>query len=99
MRGIAPQPQPDSVRSDILDVLGYDDRPCTLAWNELTSPERGEFYRNMLEKIAGWPGGTPDEIGALAEFLFGPNGTFISGSDILIDGGVTASYKYGPLKA
>ncbi|MFS7223296.1 SDR family oxidoreductase [Rahnella inusitata] len=52
----------------------------------------------MLAKSPAGRGGTPDEIGALAEFLFGPNGTYISGSDILIDGGVTASYKYGELK-
>lgn len=69
-----------------------------LAYDELTSPERGEFYRNMLEKSPAGRGGTPDEIGALAELLFGPAGTYISGSDILIDGGVTASYKYGELR-
>ena len=69
-----------------------------LAYDELTSPERGEFYRNMLEKSPAGRGGTPDEIGALAEFLFGPAGTYISGSDILIDGGVMASYKYGELR-
>lgn len=68
-----------------------------LAYDELTSIERGEFYRNMLEKSPAGRGGTPDEIGALAEFLFGPNGTYISGSDILMDGGVTASTKYGEL--
>ncbi len=32
----------------------------------------------------------PNEIAGLAEFLFGPKGTYTSGSDILIDGGVTA---------
>ncbi|WPU25467.1 SDR family oxidoreductase [Cedecea neteri] len=70
-----------------------------LAYDELHSAERGEFYRNMLAKSPAGRGGTPDEIGALAEFLFGPNGAYISGSDILIDGGVTAAYKYGDLKA
>ena len=50
----------------------------------------------MLAKSPAGRGGTPDEIGALAEFLF--NSSYISGSDILIDGGVTASYKYGELK-
>ncbi|MBZ7747992.1 SDR family oxidoreductase [Klebsiella michiganensis] len=69
-----------------------------LAYDELTSIERGDFYRNMLEKSPAGRGGTPDEIAALAEFLFGPAGTYISGSDILIDGGVTASYKYGELR-
>lgn len=69
-----------------------------LAYDELTSAERGDFYRNMLEKSPAGRGGTPDEIGALAEFLFGPAGTYISGSDILMDGGVTASWRYGDLK-
>lgn len=69
-----------------------------LAYDELTSAERGDFYRNMLAKSPAGRGGTPDEIGALAEFLFGPNGTYVSGSDILIDGGATASYKYGDLR-
>ena len=69
-----------------------------LAYDELNSLERGEFYRNMLAKSPAGRGGTPDEIGALAEFLFSPNGTYITGSDILIDGGATAAYKYGELK-
>ncbi|POT55584.1 short-chain dehydrogenase [Citrobacter amalonaticus] len=69
-----------------------------LAYDELNSVERGAFYRNMLEKSPAGRGGTPDEIGALAEFLFGPNGTYVTGSDLLIDGGATASYKYGELR-
>nr|WP_159465252.1 SDR family oxidoreductase [Scandinavium goeteborgense] len=68
-----------------------------LAYDELNSAERGAFYQNMLSKSPAGRGGTPDEIGALAEFLFGLNGTYITGSDILIDGGATASYKYGEL--
>ncbi|MCF9046711.1 SDR family oxidoreductase [Acinetobacter nectaris] len=62
---------------------------------ELNSPERGEFYRNMLSKSPVGRGGTPDEIGALAEFISRPNGTYITGSDFLVDGGATANYKYG----
>lgn len=69
-----------------------------LAYDELNSAERGTFYRNMLEKSPAGRGGTPDEIAALAEFLFGPNGTYVTGSDLLIDGGATASYKYGELR-
>lgn len=69
-----------------------------LAYDELNSAERGAFYRNMLDKSPAGRGGTPDEIGALAEFLFGPNGTYVTGSDLLIDGGATASYKYGELR-
>lgn len=69
-----------------------------LAYDELNSPERGAFYRDMLAKSPAGRGGTADEIAALAEFLFGPNGTYVTGSDLLIDGGATAAYKYGELR-
>jgi len=41
--------------------------------------------------------GTPDEVGTVGALLMGPDGGFITGSDFLIDGGVTASYFYGEL--
>jgi NAD(P)-dependent dehydrogenase (short-subunit alcohol dehydrogenase family) len=67
-----------------------------LARDELTGP-RGEGYRRMLELSPAGRAGTPDEIGALAAYLMGPDAAFITGSDILIDGGVTASWFYGDL--
>ena len=42
--------------------------------------------------------GTVDEMGALVAFLMGPEATFITGTDILCDGGSTASYWYGDLQ-
>jgi NAD(P)-dependent dehydrogenase (short-subunit alcohol dehydrogenase family) len=67
-----------------------------LAKDELTGP-RGEGYRRMIElSMAGRPG-TPDEVGSVAALLIGPDGGFITGSDFLMDGGVTASYWYGEL--
>jgi len=36
-------------------------------------------------------------IGTLGAYLMGRDATFITGSDFLIDGGVTASYFYGEL--
>ena len=42
--------------------------------------------------------GTPDEVGDLAEFLMSSRGRFISGADLLIDDGCTASYWYGDLQ-
>lgn len=66
-----------------------------LSNDELNSPERGEFYRNMLARLPAGRGGTPDEIGALAELVFGNSGSYITGSDLLIDGGATAAYRYG----
>jgi len=41
--------------------------------------------------------GTPDEVGNVAALLMGPDGLFITGSDFLMDGGVTAAYWYGDL--
>jgi NAD(P)-dependent dehydrogenase (short-subunit alcohol dehydrogenase family) len=41
--------------------------------------------------------GTPDEVGNVGALLMGPDGGFITGSEILMDGGVTASYWYGEL--
>jgi hypothetical protein len=41
--------------------------------------------------------GTPDEVGAVGALLMGPDGAFITGSDFLMDGGVTASYWFGEL--
>ena len=67
-----------------------------LARDELTGP-RGEGYRRMVEQSPVGRAGTPDEVGTLAALLMGPDGAFITGSDFLIDGGVTASYFYGEL--
>ncbi|WDG00403.1 SDR family oxidoreductase [Pectobacterium carotovorum subsp. carotovorum] len=67
-----------------------------LANDELNGP-RGEGYRNMLANSPVGRGGNPDEVGALAALLMGPEGTFITGSDFLMDGGVTASYWFGEL--
>ena len=61
-----------------------------LANDELNGP-RKEGYRKMLSLCPAGRAGTPDEIGDLAEFLMSHKGRFISGSDILIDGGTTAS--------
>lgn len=41
---------------------------------------------------------TPDEVGDLCAFLMSSRGRFITGTDILIDGGTTASYWYGDLQ-
>jgi Enoyl-(Acyl carrier protein) reductase len=41
--------------------------------------------------------GTPDEVGTVGALLMGPEGAFITGSDFLMDGGVTAAYWYGAL--
>ena len=67
-----------------------------LAKDELRGP-RGEGYRRMIEVSAAGRVGTPDEVGTVAALLMGPDGGFITGSDFLMDGGVTAAYWYGDL--
>jgi NAD(P)-dependent dehydrogenase (short-subunit alcohol dehydrogenase family) len=65
-----------------------------LARDELTGP-RGEGYRRMLDLSPARRAGTPDEVGTVGALLMGPDGAFITGSDFLMDGGVTASYFFG----
>lgn len=67
-----------------------------LANNELKGP-RGPGYRRMIEVSAAGRAGTPDEVGTVGALLMGPEGAFITGSDFLMDGGVTAAYWYGNL--
>jgi NAD(P)-dependent dehydrogenase (short-subunit alcohol dehydrogenase family) len=67
-----------------------------LAKDELTGP-RGAGYRRMIEVSAAGRAGTPDEVGTVGALLMGPDGGFITGSDFLMDGGVTAAYWYGDL--
>lgn len=67
-----------------------------LARDELSGP-RGAGYRRMLAATVARRAGTPDEVANLAALMMGPDGAFISGSDFLMDGGVTAAYWYGEL--
>src|SRR5579862_5900075 len=68
-----------------------------LARDELTGP-RGEGYRRMIGLSAAGRAGTPDEVGNVAALLMGSDGAFITGSDFLMDGGVTAAYWFGELR-
>jgi NAD(P)-dependent dehydrogenase (short-subunit alcohol dehydrogenase family) len=67
-----------------------------LANDELKGP-RGPGYRRMLEVSAAGRAGTPDEVGTVGALLMGSDGAFITGSDFLMDGGVTAAYWFGEL--
>jgi NAD(P)-dependent dehydrogenase (short-subunit alcohol dehydrogenase family) len=68
-----------------------------LARDELTGP-RGAGYRRMLELSPVGRAATPDEVGSVGALLMGADGGFITGSDFLMDGGVTASYRFGDLQ-
>jgi NAD(P)-dependent dehydrogenase (short-subunit alcohol dehydrogenase family) len=67
-----------------------------LAIDELTGP-RGEGYRRMIDHCPVGRAGTSDEVANVAALLMGSDGAFITGSDFLMDGGVTASYYFGEL--
>jgi len=67
-----------------------------LANDELSGP-RGAGYRRMIHLCAVGRAGTPDEVANVAALLMGPEGAFITGSDFLMDGGVTAAYWFGDL--
>ena len=49
----------------------------------------------MIETSASGRVGTPDEVAAVAAFLLGPEAGFITGSDLLMDGGVIAALRAG----
>ena len=68
-----------------------------LALDEFNGP-RGDFYKNMFANCPSGRPGTADEVANVAELIMSDKGAFITGSDILADGGATASYFYGKLQ-
>lgn len=67
-----------------------------LAQHELNS-EIGDMYRAMVEASPARRMAPPEEIAIAASFLLGPDAAFVTGSDLLIDGGVIAAMKAGTL--
>ena len=59
---------------------------------ELASPV-GDGMRAMIAASATRRLGTPDDIAAATAFLLGPDASFITGTDLLVDGGVIAAVK------
>lgn len=67
-----------------------------LAAHELNS-EIGDIYRAMVAASPAKRMAPPEEIAIAASFLLGPDAGFITGSDLLIDGGVIAAMRAGRL--
>jgi NAD(P)-dependent dehydrogenase (short-subunit alcohol dehydrogenase family) len=65
---------------------------------ELAGPF-GDAMRTMIEMSATRRVGTPDDIAAAAEFLASPAASFITGTDLLVDGGVIAALGATPVEA
>src|SRR5512146_2312763 len=95
---------PKSSRARAASMLSVAARPSAMSLAlrrnnvsiSLTGP-RGEGYRRMIEHCPVGRAGTPDEVGNVGALLMGADGAFITGSDFLMDGGVTASYWFGEL--
>ncbi|NGP53529.1 SDR family oxidoreductase [Thioalkalivibrio sp. XN8] len=64
---------------------------------ELSGP-LGDGYRRMIEGCPVGRAGTADEVATVAALLMAPEGAFLTGSDILMDGGATAACLYGDLE-
>ncbi|MFI6375689.1 SDR family oxidoreductase [Streptomyces sp. NPDC050546] len=67
-----------------------------LAQDELSGPRR-EWFEQVRKVSAAGRFGTPDEVAAAAAFLLGRQAGFITGADLLMDGGVTAALRTGEL--
>ncbi len=67
-----------------------------LAYDEFRAS--GEGYQAMIDASAARRTGTSDEIAEAAAFLLGEHAKFITGTDLLIDGGVIASIRTGEFK-
>jgi NAD(P)-dependent dehydrogenase (short-subunit alcohol dehydrogenase family) len=57
--------------------------------------ESGALMRTMVDNSGLRRLGTPEDIAAAAEFLLGPSASFVTGTDLLVDGGVVAAIRTG----
>lgn len=67
-----------------------------LAQDEMSGPGAAG-YAAMIRTSAAGRMATPAEIGQVAAFLLGPDAAFVTGSDLLLDGGVIAAMRAGRL--
>lgn len=67
-----------------------------LAYDEFAAA--GEGYQQMVDTSAAARCGTSDEIAEAGAFLLGEHAGFITGTDLLIDGGVIAAIRTGKYK-
>ena len=67
-----------------------------LAYDEFAAA--GEGYQRMIDASAAERSGTSDEIAEASAFLLGEHAGFITGTDLLIDGGTIAAIRTGQYK-
>ncbi|MDN5915852.1 MAG: SDR family oxidoreductase [Pseudonocardia sp.] len=68
---------------------------CTPMGQQELSGESGGSMRAMVSASGTKRLGTPADIANAAAFLLGPESTFITGCDLLVDGGVVAAVQTG----
>ncbi|WP_272939803.1 SDR family oxidoreductase [Mycolicibacterium moriokaense] len=59
--------------------------------------DSGQMMRAMVDSSGTGRIGTPDDIAAATDFLLSPAASFITGIDLLVDGGVVAAVRTGGL--
>lgn len=67
-----------------------------LAYDEFAAA--GEGYQQMIDASAAMRTGSSDEIAEAGAFLLGEHAGFITGTDLLIDGGTIAAIRTGEYK-
>jgi len=62
------------------------------------SGESGAMMQGMIDVSGTGRIGTPSDIAEAAAFLLGPSASFITGTDLLVDGGVIAAVRSGAMQ-
>jgi NAD(P)-dependent dehydrogenase (short-subunit alcohol dehydrogenase family) len=70
---------------------------ATSMGHEELDGESGDFMRQMIAASGTGRIGTADDIAAAVDFLAGPHAAFITGTDLLVDGGAVAAMHAGAL--
>jgi NAD(P)-dependent dehydrogenase (short-subunit alcohol dehydrogenase family) len=59
--------------------------------------ENGKHIKAMVEGSGARQTGTPEDIAGAAVFLVGPDSSYITGNDILVDGGVVSTQRWNAI--